>query len=392
MSLSDPMCYPQPDGRYVCVACFKDSNIKFYINSKKNTGACDFCAQTDTNIADVGDVAEHIKSCLRNFNGLAVEQLPYISAEGGYQGSHWDTHELLSNCEDLDLPNDNGTLFNALVELVGDEVWCEYDWLADADFDKALGMLWREFSYITKYRRRFFFFKSQTENPSEILTSVGTLTIENLLPELVKKIEDLSIIKTWPVGTHIIRGREVKPPKEYKTALELGPPPEDKCTQANRMSPPGISVMYAALDKTTALKEIQSKSASLGTFELRRSARIIDLSSLPIIPGLFSGKPRDEILATSFLHIFAKEISKPITRDDDRFHIEYVPSQIITEFFRDYKFEGGYIDGICFPSSVHSGGRNVVLFATPENLINIDGSPSIPKSTTEKWLQLINVE
>jgi hypothetical protein len=272
-------------------------------------------------------------------------------------------------------------------------VWCEYDWL-DLDYDKALRVIWKDFSNIIKHQRRFFFLNRQSPSDAdeEIVTSDGSLSPERFLPELGSLVEELSLVKTWPQGSSFFRARKITPPQKYATALELGPPPEDKCTQANRMSPPGIPMTYGALEQETALKEIEAPTASVGKFSFQRDVQICDLTALPPTPGLFSGKPRRETLATAFLHTFSREISKPITRDDESFHIDYVPSQIMTEFLRDYDFAGVKIDGICFASSVHPDGKNLVLFATQENFLDMDGTAALPDSEGEKWIRLVDVQ
>jgi hypothetical protein len=53
---------------------------------------------------------------------------------------------------------------------------------------------------------------------------------------------------------------------------------------------------------------------------------------------------------------------------DDRTHVEYVPTQVFTEFLRDYLFDGTAIDGIRYRSATGLVGANVVLFATAVNV------------------------
>jgi hypothetical protein len=62
-----------------------------------------------------------------------------------------------------------------------------------------------------------------------------------------------------------------------------------------------------------------------------------------------------------FLHDFADDIMTPVARDQ-RVHVDYLPSQVITEFVRDYAFHGGKVDGIAYGSTVHRLGWNVALF------------------------------
>ena len=111
------------------------------------------------------------------------------------------------------------------------------------------------------------------------------------------------------------------------------------------------------------------------------------------MPGIFSGATRRERQGLIFLHAFGREISKPIDQDD-RIHIEYIPSQVVTEFFRDYAFSYGNIDGIRYNSSIDGGGRNLVLFATQSDLKEPDGSPVEPDgySESDPWIRLIQAK
>ncbi len=65
-----------------------------------------------------------------------------------------------------------------------------------------------------------------------------------------------------------------------------------------------------------------------------------------------------------FLHGFRRDITKPIERDG-REHIEYVPTQVVTEYLRlVYRLpeeDAPSLDGLVF-TSARSGGKSVVLF------------------------------
>ena len=89
-----------------------------------------------------------------------------------------------------------------------------------------------------------------------------------------------------------------------------------------------------------------------------------------------------------FLYHFAADISKPIARDD-RVHVEYVPTQVITEYFRTgFSDTSAPIMGIRYPSSRHYGHSSIVLFATQEDLLIVDEEPA-PYRTREPWLKLV---
>jgi hypothetical protein len=80
-----------------------------------------------------------------------------------------------------------------------------------------------------------------------------------------------------------------------------------------------------------------------------------------------------------------QDISSPIARDD-RVHIKYVPTQVVTEFLRTAKLpEGVKLDGIRYRSSRRDGGISLVLFADRRNVADAsdDTSPE-----PDPWLKL----
>jgi hypothetical protein len=86
-------------------------------------------------------------------------------------------------------------------------------------------------------------------------------------------------------------------------------------------------------------------------------------------------------LGLRFLHQFANAIMQPVARDD-RAHIDYILSQVATEYFREHLFDAGRLDGVRFPSTVDPRGNNVVIFvdkvvAEPETTWGPNQSPPL---------------
>jgi hypothetical protein len=153
--------------------------------------------------------------------------------------------------------------------------------------------------------------------------------------------------------------------------------------------------MYASDRIETALRETASEPATfaVGVFETRRDAVILDLCRLPLVPSLFQEvsdtteyNPRPVL---SFLHHVVRKMSQPITRDD-RVHIDYVPTQVVTEYVRAYRDGDRPIDGIRYPSAAHPGGRSYVLFATQDNLLPVPArEESYTRHDEDRWLELV---
>ena len=79
------------------------------------------------------------------------------------------------------------------------------------------------------------------------------------------------------------------------------------------------------------------------------------------IPSVFDCTvSRQEQYRSVFLAGFARDIAKPIVRDE-RVHQDYVPTQVVTEFIRFVLRPSA--DGVAYPSA-RADGTNVVLFAS----------------------------
>lgn len=159
------------------------------------------------------------------------------------------------------------------------------------------------------------------------------------------------------------------------------------------MAPAGVPMFYAALDEQTALAEARdanpkATALSAGRFELRRPLLVVDLSTTPDVPSLFDEDLGRLRWAFIFLRFFAEAISEPYVRDD-RIHIEYVPTQVVTEWFR-HRFDAERpepIIGVMYRSSRHSPGVNVALFmdnsgaCDPEEVSESDAALVMTSST-----------
>lgn len=84
---------------------------------------------------------------------------------------------------------------------------------------------------------------------------------------------------------------------------------------------------------------------------------------------------QDRIDALSF---YVDQITQPVIIDGNR-PIDYVPSQLLTEAFRWWATPA--IDGIAYPSRIHEGGKNVVLFFDDERWIETAGGDPVSRMT-----------
>ena len=90
----------------VCSACFDDEDLRRWIRDANGPRGCNACGGYDSPTCALSELGRHIESCLKRHWGFAVDQLPYESAEGGYQGATWYTAEILFDEVGLSLPRD----------------------------------------------------------------------------------------------------------------------------------------------------------------------------------------------------------------------------------------------------------------------------------------------
>lgn len=386
MSIVDPECYPRghDDDRLVCAGCFEDDDLIAMIVDSEIDGDCEFCGAEAVPVVELGELVQHIETRMGCFYGRAVDQLPYESREGGYLGETFDAIELLFGEIGLELPRDDaGSLRDAICDLLEDDAWCAYDWTA-LDPDESLIYGWERFCEITKHDRRFFF-QHAGQMPWD---GIDDRTPIALLRDVADVLREQGLIVRRKPGMRFYRARPRAEDEHHETPAALGPPPAKLALQSNRMNPPGIPMFYGAKSAELARAEVRSALASIGTFRTTRAVTLLDLADLPAVPGFFSHAGREDRLHLSFLHDFARAVSLPVPRDE-RTHIDYVPTQVFTEFLRDFRFgDGVRIDGIRYPSAAGEG-VNLVLFATQDDLVGGAAERIYPEPTP--WIELIEV-
>lgn len=343
----------------VCFSCFSNQDLRDWIREHDGPRGCSFCGKYDSSTVEFHKLVSRIEECLRRYYGRAVDQLGYCTEEGGYLGEHWDSWDML-DLIGLELPRDDDSSLNtAIASDMTDEPWCDYD-AGALNLDDALWSSWENFCQTVKHRRRFFFHNSGSD-------SHDSFTPASLLSTIAGASENLGLVVELPSGLGLWRARTDVTKGKRVGASDFGPPPVEFAQQSNRMNPAGISMLYLASSKSTALKETRKDQAKVGLWRSKRPLRVLDLRSLPPVPTIFSDEVRGLKLTLSFLHEFTNDIMKPVERDN-KVHIDYLPSQVVSEFMRDFAFAAGALDGIAYGSTVHQRGWNLAVFLDPTEL------------------------
>jgi hypothetical protein len=200
--------------------------------------------------------------------------------------------------------------------------------------------------------------------------------------------DELGLVRTLPAATPFFRVRAHPRAEVCNNWQNLGSPPPEKSV-TSRMSPAGISMFYAALDMATAKAEItislppkDVKVLTGAKWVSTRAFNVLDLAALPEPPSFYA-RVRYDRERLLFLKKFVDSITEPVAHDGKE-HIDYVPTQILTEYFR-YRYRANdksRLGGIIYPSAQRKHGRSIVIFAShgdldPNHSASHDGMPPL---------------
>jgi hypothetical protein len=347
----------------VCPGCFEDDGLRAYIRSIAQPCPCSYCGRAAEGAAPLEDVVHFIRRSLSREWTSADGELPYDKEEGQhFLATTYSTEELL--CEaGLDLTDSNGALWNDLARALPDLTWCAADPLAAAPHE-AIANSWQSFCGVIKHQRRFFFREFlSTDQKKELEERESAYTIPDLLEALASFSCRAGLVVRVPSSTIYIRAMGRPDPAAAPFGpRRMGPPPAAFAKQPNRMSPAGIPMFYGAVEAETALREVTHVPGdfALGHFEVLRDLQLLDLCDVPDVPSLFDeSRARDRAFARFMKH-FISDFRQPST---DAQEVDYVPTQVVTEYFRSaVRHDGQPIDGILYKST-RCDGTAVVLFA-----------------------------
>ncbi|UUV32356.1 RES domain-containing protein [Amycolatopsis roodepoortensis] len=352
------------DNQTVCLHCIHDDGLREAVGTKLAEWQCSFCGTTADEATDQPIAANFedfmiiVMEALRFVYGKVEDNLYWDSEDRQWMGGSTvsSTEAAYEHCSgDVTDP-----VMEALAAAITYDEWTTENFL-ELRPDEALRFTWESFLDKVKYRSRFVFL-SAGEEPSD---RPDEYTTEQFLQKIDTVLRDHGCLASVPAGRTFWRGRlagDLTEAGTWNSAAHLGPPPRDRAANS-RMSPAGITMFYGSNDIETAIAEISAHSkepyAVVGRFETVRDLTLLDLTTLPALPSLYTpaGRTRERYDLV-FLRRFARDLAKPIALDG-REHIEYVPTQVITEYLRYISPLG--VNGILFRSA-QNGGVCCVLF------------------------------
>lgn len=364
MEMESGYTHPFKGDKQVCEDHFDDVYLKRYIARYGQAGTCSYCGKRHVHVLDMRSFMDFITArlserlCPLDYANLPLansylddddDKLPGFSRAGCYitpdeTEQYESTDDLIYNyglwTSDDRLNADISSCF-AYDEWIRNEIFEE-------DLDTELSREWERFADMVKHCKRYTFFRDPRFLRKEEWK-------DDVLTEIRQMCESI-LVSVLPRETVLYRGRPNDTGKPIVSFEELTSPPVEYAKE-NRMSAAGISMFYGAFDKDTSIREIRhycpESVLDIGEFETTRDLTVVDLFKIPEILSFWMPEHYAEY---KFLRQFHDEITKPTT---DNPGIEYVPTQIFTEYIR--YLSNKPIDGIMYRSSL-TGEKNVVLF------------------------------
>ena len=369
-------------GAFACEECVEDPFLKKWILQHASEPDCTYCSRSSQEsplAVHVNDLFDLINEGIRTEYGDAIDWYSYDSEDKTFMG-HWsDSYEL---AYDLELFNNDGLLAD-FVDSFRDRMFCPSNPFSLSESEAFISG-WQSFVDHVKHKTRYYFLADPTAQPDNGYQSHDEISVSEIPAYLGEAVRDLGRISVVGTEEVIFRARLSRLGETYQRAAELGTVPVEFATTANRMSPAGIPMFYGAGDQGTAIAEVydklkdgqQTAKASVGAFRPSRPLRLLDLTGQISLPSLFDPTKRHLREKVKLLRDFAKAIAQPI-ENDGREHIDYAPTQIVTEYFRHVfsDKEASPIDGIMYLSSRRPDHVCYVLFVDDKHCVDAGDSP-----------------
>lgn len=361
--------WSSPVEKNVCYICLNDYSFSKFINENSDSEHCGYCGKSNSSIL-LENLMPKLKDGFDFLYSRAVDELGYDSREGGYQGvTYEDIGELVYNLLE-------GNNSDSLDEIISDisacfltDIFCDNAPYGEKnDFSNEILSSWEEFSSRCKDGR------ITDDNISEVLIING----------MMRFFEATGNLKTFNKNQLIIYRAHKKENGMLINAQGLGTMPLNMSIDKNRYNRYNKSkdpLFYGSNTKCTALLEINEPTDYIiGKFINCRQLILLDLAELKMISP-FDVSNRDELYYSShFIFNFQKEIAKSI--DEDIAEIEYLPTQLMSQYLR---IKYPQLGGIIYRSSKNPVDICYALYVSNEECSDSDEHPKTK-------LQLVSVE
>lgn len=355
----------------ICPDCLSDEALKKLAGENLDEDHCDYCGRAGEGVACDTDVV-----MTRIGEGLAEDftdpvEVLYYGEDGDWEGPTYDTDDVIASIEET-IGIDAFVV--DVVDAYGGKEWCDVEPYVLARHESLI-YSWDRFAELVRYESRYLFLT----RPARDYPDVHEVGPGEMLEALGAVVDEAAVIRELDAGVAIFRGRPGSPGEFPLNARELGTAPRERAF-SNRMSPAGIAVFYGAFDPATTAREAWAgpepgkEQVAIGCFTTQASLRVLDLAELRAVPSRFD-EERHLRSALRFLQAFSERVSGAVRSGPRslREFVEYVPTQIASEYFRTvYESDAGGLDGILYRSAERNGGVCCALFVPRERCLDRD--------------------
>jgi hypothetical protein len=357
-------------GTMICYRCLSDPFLRAMAKDSASKNECSYCDRTGRNspiAIPFDDLMEVIGGAIfQYYSHCDNEAIAWDNEDQRYVGTTYQTYELVH--WEIPTPSNREDVMEDIVDSLGSNEWCDKSPYSLTGAERLFSS-WEDFCKTVKHETRYFF---ESRKPDDDYSE--KIPVPQMLRELSDIIDYAGLLGVIPVGTLFFRIRSHKRTEICNSWQTLGSPPP-QIAASNRMSAAGVSMFCAGMDLTTARAETTAslpltdrQRLTAGTWTNTRPLNVLDLTKLPGVPNFYAQVryDRDHLI---FLRQFVEDITRPVMHDG-REHIDYVPTQILTEYFRhQYKLPDDVrLDGIIYPSAQRKRGRSIVIFASQDDL------------------------
>lgn len=356
------------DEKYLCRKCLESgNNFKPFFSTNSQIGICEYCKK-QRKVVELNDLIGFVAIRVFRFYTDPVNELPYETAEGGYWGaSMYEIDEILDDHISFNKDDVKDDILSAFDQ---SQRYCRVNPFADDESDTYMSY-WDKFTKILKYERRFFFPRPKKERTPSI--KYGAIeNVGDILNFSVNEMKRQNLFKTLKKGQVIFRAREINPAsgKHLNDEEYIIPDIQISSKKSSRLSPAGIPIFYGAYEKEHLSKEIRatvSDHVYCAEFQTIKPLTVLDLTKFEY-PSIFIQENTYQYEVSKFISKLIHEIMIPVEHDGSE-HLEYVPSQVFSEFLRHrFKYRQRSIDGVIYPSSFGGSGANLALYISNDKI------------------------
>jgi hypothetical protein len=309
---------------YCCSNCFSDRFLESHIEAiGEKVGDCSFCGQKGTKVLPPVELSDYFLPLFdiykENSKGFSLAKILQ---------DDWKVFGSMTSRKQTSLVNQILPGFN-----ISKRKFC-----GRVDKNEAILEQWAQFSDELKHVNRF---------TPEHAPEMDLFT--RFAPFLGKRFAkgELSFFRA-----------RINSGKDDFSKKEMQKPPNEIATNG-RANPIGISYLYVASDKDTAIAEVRGHKGemiSVMDFTLNGSIELFDLRDPQNTISPFEQLDELEFLYTHmpFLLLLGDELAKPVI--PSRANLDYLSSQYLCEMIKHIGYQG-----IIFKSSI-ADGYNYVIF------------------------------